>query len=109
MNMRQRLQMIVRYAWTAVCFGGLTTTTAQVDAVEPLTDFLCSVYGTVSGPFGIALSLVVLGVGFLLWALGARGALSRVGQAVVAIAALLSLPVLFTSLFPAAAGTACGL
>jgi hypothetical protein len=97
-------------AWVFVSMLLLNTASAQVDdAVAPLTDFVCGIYNTVSGGFGIALSLAILGVGFLLWALGARGALSRVGQAVVAIAALVSLPALFTSLFPVAAGSVCGL
>lgn len=82
---------------------------AAGDALEPITDFMCGIFTTVTGALGIAISVVVLGVGLLLWALGARGALSRVGQAVVAIAGLVSLPSLFTALFPDAAGTVCGL
>jgi len=77
------------------------------DAVAPLTSFMCSLFATLSGPFGIALSMVVLAGGMLLWAIGARGAMSRVGQAVVAVAALVTLPALFQAMFPAAAGAMC--
>jgi type IV secretory pathway VirB2 component (pilin) len=81
---------------------------AQVqDAVAPLTAFMCSLFATLSGPFGIALSMVVLAAGMLMWAVGARGAMSRVGQGVVAVAALVTLPALFQAMFPAAAGNMC--
>ena len=77
------------------------------DPLADLTDFICAIVATLSGAFGIALSLAVLAVGLLLLALGARGAMSRIGIGVVAIAGLVSLPTLFTSMFPAAAGSIC--
>lgn len=81
---------------------------AQVgDAVAPLTAFMCSLFATLSGPFGIALSMVVLAAGMLMWAVGARGAMSKVGQGVIAVAALVTLPALFQAMFPAAAGNMC--
>lgn len=75
------------------------------DALSDITVFLCTIFQSLSGPFGIAAGLVVLAVGALLWALGARGALSRIGQAVIAITVLLSLPTLFFTLFPGATAT----
>lgn len=72
------------------------------DPLADLTAFLCSIYATLTSTFGIAASLVVLAIGCLLWAIGARGALSRLGQGVIAITALVSLPTLFFTLFPGA-------
>ncbi len=72
------------------------------DPLADVTTFLCSIYTTLTSTFGIAASLVVLAIGCLLWAIGARGALSRIGQGVIAITALVSLPTLFFTLFPSA-------
>jgi hypothetical protein len=77
------------------------------DPLGDLTTFICSIVATLSGGFGIALSLAVLAIGLLPLAVGARGAMSRLGIGVVAIAGLVSLPTLFTSMFPAAAGSMC--
>lgn len=91
-------------------FGQLVYAEPEVPTADPLADltsFLCTIYGTLTSTFGVAAALVALAVGCLLWAIGARGALSRIGQMVIAITALISLPTLFFTLFPGAVN-ACG-
>ena len=94
-----------------VMFGRLVYAAPEpVPAADPLADltgFLCTIYTTLTSTFGIAAALVALAVGCLLWAIGARGALSRIGQMVIAITALISLPTLFFTLFPGAVNV-CG-
>ena len=90
----------LRYVMVIVGFGSLAYAQQGGDPLADVTTFLCSIYTTLTSTFGIAASLVVLAIGCLLWAIGARGALSRIGQGVIAITALVSLPTLFFTLFP---------
>ena len=99
-----------RWFMVLLIFGQLVYAEPEVPTADPLADltsFLCTIYGTLTSTFGVAAALVALAVGCLLWAIGARGALSRIGQMVIAITALISLPTLFFTLFPGAVN-ACG-
>ena len=107
---RATSQFQTRWFVVLVFFGRLALAQEEAPAPETpadpladLTSFLCTIYQTLTSTFGVAAALVALAIGCLLWAIGARGALSRIGQMVIAITALISLPTLFFTLFPAAA------
>ena len=105
---RAAAQFQTRWFVVLVFFGRLARAQEEApetpaDPLADLTAFLCTIYGTLTSTFGVAAALVALAIGCLLWAIGARGALSRIGQMVIAITALISLPTLFFTLFPAAA------